>query len=105
MLKFPVTYSLVSSIGLKNEVITLYNLPDTSRVVFIHQGINDTYLVKASKEKFILRIYRAGWKTLSDVNAELELLLFVHKSGLSVSYPLADSAGEFIQQLDCPEPG
>ncbi|MBA4055409.1 MAG: homoserine kinase, partial [Marivirga sp.] len=88
ILKFPVTYSLVSSVTIENELISLYKLPETSRVVFLHQGLNDTYLISSVNEQFILRIYRTGWKSIDDVSAELELLLLLHQGGVPVSYPL-----------------
>jgi Ser/Thr protein kinase RdoA (MazF antagonist) len=101
--KFPVTYSLVSSKAIEDELIPLYNLPRTSSVLFIHQGINDTYLISTSEGKYILRIYRANWKSLTDVTAELDLLLLLNDNGLPVSYPLPDKSGNFIQRIDCPE--
>src|SRR5688500_15844633 len=103
ILKFPVTYSLVSSKAIEAELIPLYNLPRSSKVLFIHQGINDTYLITASEAKFILRIYRAHWKTIDEVSAELDLLLLLNNNGLSVSTPLPDKSGNLIQLIDCHE--
>jgi Ser/Thr protein kinase RdoA (MazF antagonist) len=102
-LKLPVTYSLVSPLAIGEKLILLYKLPRPSTVIFVHQGINDTYLITTPQEKFILRIYRANWKTIDDVRAELDLLLRLSDHGLSVSYPLADKSGDFIQMIDCPE--
>ena len=102
-MKFPVTYSLVSSKAIEGDLIPLYNLPGTAKVLFIHQGINDTYLIATSEAKFILRIYRANWKTIDEVSAELDLLLLLNDNGLSVSYPLSDKSGKLIQKMDCPE--
>lgn len=103
ILKFPATYSLVSSKAIEAEMIPLYNMPRHSKVVFIHQGINDTYLITASGAKFILRIYRANWKTIDEVSAELDLLLLLNNNGLSVPTPLSDKSGNLIQLIDCPE--
>ncbi len=71
--------------------------------MFIHQGINDTYLITSRDNRFILRIYRVNWKSFDEVKAELDLLLFLNENGLSVSYPLSDKSGNFIQRIDCPE--
>lgn len=103
MSKFPVTYSLVSPKALEKRVITLYNLPAKTQVIFLHQGINDSYLVDTLTDKFILRIYRTDWRTVDEIEGELELLSMLHKSGIAVSYPITDKKGKFIQQLDCPE--
>jgi len=102
-LKFPVTYSLVSSKAIEVGLIPLYNLPQNSKVLFIHQGINDTYLITTSEANFILRIYRANWKTIEEVGAELDLLLLLSDNGLSVSCPLSDKSGKLIQKMYCPE--
>lgn len=103
LLKFPVTYSLVSSRAIEEEMIPLYNLPGASKTLFIHQGIHDTYLITSFEANFILRIYRANWKTKEEVSAELNLLLLLNENGLSVSYPLSDKSGKLIQNIDCPE--
>jgi len=99
----PVTYSLISSKALQEELIPLYSLPKESKVLFLYQGIHDTYLVQGSLSKFILRIYRAGWKTFEQVKAELQLLLFLKEQGLSVSYPIAATNAIFIHQINSPE--
>ena len=54
--RFPVTYSLVSSKAIEDELIPLYNLPRTSKVLFIHQGINDTYLISTSDAKYVNQV-------------------------------------------------
>ena len=101
--KFPVTYSLVSPEALEKRFISLYSLPKGTRIEFLHQGINDTYLIATSPENFILRIYRTAWRTVDEIEGELDLLLMLHKSGINVSYPVADKEGKFIQLLECPE--
>ncbi len=103
MTKFPVTYSLVSPQGLEKSFIPLYQLPQTTKIVFLHQGINDSYLIETPTDKFLLRIYRTDWRTIDDISGELELLLILNRSGISESYPTPDMDGKFIQQIDCPE--
>lgn len=101
--KLPVTYSLVSSKAIEDELIPTYGFPATSKVLFIHQGINDTYLISTSERKYILRIYRANWKSVANITAELDLLLLLNQNHISVSYPLPDKTGGCIQRIDCPE--
>jgi Ser/Thr protein kinase RdoA (MazF antagonist) len=65
--------------------------------------MHDTYLVQGTGSKFILRIYRCGWKTFEQVEAELQLLLLLKAQELSVSYPVADRKEQFIQRISSPE--
>jgi Ser/Thr protein kinase RdoA (MazF antagonist) len=102
-LALPVTYSLISSQALQEELLPLYSLPKDLKVLFLYQGLHDTYLIQGNASKFILRIYRAGWKTFTQVEAELQLLLLLKAQGLSVSYPIADQKEEFIQRISSPE--
>ncbi|MDO1451452.1 phosphotransferase [Rhodocytophaga aerolata] len=102
-LVFPVTYSLISSQALQEVLLPLYLLPMDSKVVFLYQGMHDTYLIQGTSSKCILRIYRAGWKTFEQVEAELQLLVWLKAQGLSVSYPIADLKERFIQKISSPE--
>lgn len=102
-LTLPVAYSLISSAALQSQLLPFYNLPKESTLVFLYQGMHDTYLVQAPSAKYILRIYRSGWKTLPQVEAEIELLLMLKDQGSSVSYPMALANGSFIQPINSPE--
>lgn len=102
-LTLPVTYSLVSSKALQEELLPLYKFSGESIVIFLYQGIHDTYLIQGPLSKYILRIYRAGWKTFGQVEAELHLLQVLKDQGISVSYPIADTQDIFIHRINSPE--
>lgn len=99
----PVSYSLVSSQALQRELLPLYFHPQEAKAHFIYQGMHDTYLIQGPVAKFIFRIYRVGWKTFRQVEAELQLLLLLQNQGLSVAYPIADQSGVYIHRITCPE--
>jgi hypothetical protein len=82
-LVIPVTYSLISLQALQEVLLPLYLLPKDSKVVLLYQGMHDTYLIKGTSSKFILRIYRS--KTFQQVEAELQLLLLLNSQELTVS--------------------
>lgn len=102
-MKPAVTYSLISSKALESDLIPLYDLAGSPKVTFIHQGLNDTYLVLTPKNKFVIRIYRHNWKTWDEVEAELKLLSLLRDNEMSVSYALPDKSGKCIQEIECPE--
>jgi Ser/Thr protein kinase RdoA (MazF antagonist) len=102
-LVMPVTYSLVSARALQEQFLPLYALPAGTTVSLLAQGMHDTYLVTAPAAKSILRIYRAGWKTFAQVEAELAVLLSLQAQGLPVAYPIADARGTFVHRFTGPE--
>lgn len=98
-----VAYSQVSPVFLKSLLITRYGLSATTEVVYLHQGLNDTYRVSADGTSYILRIYRKDWKPYDDIIGELKLIELLAKNHLKVASPVADREGQRIQQLHCPE--
>jgi Ser/Thr protein kinase RdoA (MazF antagonist) len=102
-LVLPVSYSLVSSRALRQELLPLYGLNKAATVSLLAQGMHDTYLVAEPVPKYILRIYRAGWKTFVQVEAELRVLWLLQAQGLPVGYPVADAQGTSIHRLASPE--
>lgn len=65
--------------------------------------MNDTYLVRAGDESYVLRIYRGGWRSSEDILYELDLLRHLRSRGVPVSTPVAGRDGEFMRLLPAPE--
>src|SRR6185295_10539869 len=65
--------------------------------------LNDTFLVNTHGPKYILRAYRAGWRSLSEILYELEALLYLQREGVSVSAPIARKDGTFVGSVLAPE--
>ena len=99
----PVTYSLVSARALREQFLPLYALPPGATVSLLAQGMHDTYLVAEPATNYILRIYRAGWKTFAQAEAELAVLRMLQAQGLPVAYPIADAQGTFTHRFASPE--
>jgi Ser/Thr protein kinase RdoA (MazF antagonist) len=102
-LALPVTYSLVSPLALRQQLLPLYGLPQAATVSLLAQGMHDTYLVAKPALKYVLRVYRAGWKTFAQVEAEVRVLSLLQAQGLPVGYPVADAEGTSIHRLASPE--
>ena len=89
-----VTNSMLSVDALKHIVTSSYDLGDILEIRFLNFGLNDTYLVKiATLEKFILRVYRHGWRSGSDVAYELDVLNHLNQKGVLVSVPIPQNDG------------
>src|SRR5712692_10508897 len=75
---------------------------------FIRRGFNDHYRVRTGDRQFVLRIYFNGKyyiESISDFRFELELLAFLHESGIPVSSPIKRKDGDLIGVLDAPQGG
>ncbi|MBL7758487.1 MAG: phosphotransferase, partial [Chitinophagaceae bacterium] len=99
---FPTIYSTLDPQALAALVTTRYELPDASGQLLV-RGVGDTYLIESSGQRFILRVYRGSHRSLSQINAEIEILTALKKATVPVSYPLADLQGNYIQQLEAAE--
>jgi len=95
---FPTLYSTLSPTALATYISQQYTFGPLE-CKFIVRGVGDTYLVSAATERFILRIYRPSHRTLANIQAEVELLTALHTAEVSLSYPLADKDGHYIQSL------
>jgi Ser/Thr protein kinase RdoA (MazF antagonist) len=65
--------------------------------------LNDTYLVSSGAERFVARVYRAGYRAPEEIGWELELLLHLAARGVPVSVPLRGGDGCLLRGLSAPE--
>ncbi len=103
MSHFPVTNSNLSAAHLAPFLQQRYALGNDASCQLIKAGINDTYLVSGPQYKMVFRVYSYNWRTRTEINEEIKLLLELKENGLSISYPIADAEGHFIQVLPAPE--
>jgi len=96
-------YSLVSPAYLKSVLLGKYSFLSDIEVVYIYQGLSDTYEVSTSDKKYILRIYRSNWKPYNDIVGELEFISLLKAKNIAVSYPISDNTKNLINHIDCPE--
>jgi Ser/Thr protein kinase RdoA (MazF antagonist) len=103
MTHFPVTNSNLSATHLGLFLQKEYALGKDTECRLIRAGINDTYLVTDNLDKFVFRVYSLNWRTPIEITEEINLLNTLKHNKISVSYPLADKLGNFIQTLNAPE--
>lgn len=99
---FPATYSTLDPEALAQLVTTYYALGN-AQCTFLVRGVADTYLVEAEKIQYILRVYRSTHRTLPQIQEEVNLLLHLRQAGVSVSYPIKNTAGEAVLELNAVE--
>ena len=99
---FPTSYSTLAAAPLGTLISTRYGW-NKSQCQLLLRGVSDTYSVFTSSGNFVLRIYRAGHRSLSQIHAEVELLIVLKNSDVSVSHPVADRDGHYIFTVDAAE--
>lgn len=99
---FPVTYSTLAAISLETFLWKRY-LWDRVQCRLLLRGVSDTYSVSTSSGNFVVRIYRAGHRSLSEIEAEVEFLIALKNSNVSVSYPVLDGQGHYVFAVEAPE--
>jgi Ser/Thr protein kinase RdoA (MazF antagonist) len=101
---FPVLHSVLSPDALMSVVLPTYDVGTPTLCAPFPPGINDSYLVRTDEGiAYVLRVYRAGWRSATDVRCELDLLRHLDAEGVSVSAPVPRRDGTFIHTLHAPE--
>ncbi|HMS86663.1 MAG TPA: phosphotransferase [Nitrospira sp.] len=98
-----VTRSILSVDALGEVVAEEYAFAGSIECQFFHWGLNDTYLLKTNATTYVLRVYRRGWRSLQDIQYELDALLHVYRAGIAVSAPVRKQDGTFVGTIDAPE--
>jgi Ser/Thr protein kinase RdoA (MazF antagonist) len=81
-----------------------YELPAPVGCAPLSSGLNDVFWVTTGGETFILKVYRAGWRTAAEVRAEMEALLHLDRGGVRVALPVARRESGFVGVLPAPFP-
>lgn len=101
---FPVTYSILSAGALANLVLIDYNIGDLDRCEFFTGGFNDTYrIITTTGATYFMRVYRKPWRSVEDIQYELELLVHLHHQGFPAVCPLPRENGNLLTELNAPE--
>jgi Ser/Thr protein kinase RdoA (MazF antagonist) len=100
---FPVAYSTLSAEALQVSILPKYHLGPQMRCEYMYRGMNDNYLVRDPRSKYIFRVYRHKWRDLKDIEAEMDLILYLKSRGIGLSFPIPDGLGTLIQGINAPE--
>ena len=99
---FPTRYSLLSAPALNQHVQDCYGFKNTTCRLLIH-NVSDTYLLESPNARYIFKIYRDAHRKKEEINGEVELLNILHDDGASVSHPLPDKEGRYLQAFQAAE--
>ena len=100
---FPVIASTLSETELGNFIKGKYQLSENFRCKLFRTGVNHTYFISDNETKFVFRVYCHQWRTILEIEQELELLDLLKNNSVSISYPIADPNGNYIQEINAPE--
>lgn len=98
-----ITHSFISGSSLLNLLKDRYDIESADECVLLDIGQNDTYLVRSMSRRYIARVYSAGIRSISEIQYELDLLLYLDSKGAQVSLPVYDKNGELFFLIPTPE--
>lgn len=98
-----IIHSLPSAQALIEHVLGDYQTPTPCACLLLKRGLNDTYLVKAKELRYILRVYRYGWRSKAEIDFELDLLRFLHECQAPIAYPIDTISGDLTKAIAFPE--
>jgi len=100
---FPVTHSIPSTKAILSEIMPAYDVGRIISCKFWSHSLNDTYQVQTEDARYMLRIYRTGWRTRSDIQYELEALRYLTSKKVRVSSPIPRRDGIVLHTIAAPE--
>ena len=110
MTHLDVTRSIIASDALAEIISADYEIDQVTSCKLISKMLrtqdNDHYLVKAGANKYVARVYQLGQhlnRQKSDYQYEMDWLLFLHKKGHRVSYPIKRQDGNYLSLVQAPE--
>lgn len=101
--QFPVQFSVLSSKGLEEAILSKYSIKKPFKCQFFTQGLNDIYIIKTPEDTYYLRISLHNWRTKEELEAEIDLLIQLYESGISVAQPMQDNDDVYIHEIIAPE--
>lgn len=99
---FPTQNSMLSSQALADYIGATYGF-GTLKGRLLLRGVSDTYVLEGVSGKYILKVYRNNHRTLSEIQAEVELLNILKNAHIPVSYPYYDLKGNQLQPFEAAE--
>ena len=100
---FPVIASKLSPQALTDEILPGFGVASVLECKFFSGGFNDTYRVKTVDRTYYLRAYRPQWRTLADIQYELDMLNHLKRKGFPAAQPLAYQDGKTFCTVAAPE--
>lgn len=101
---FPVIASILSPDALMSEVLPGFAVGGAGECRFYSGGFNHTYRIKTEDGRtYYLRAYRNRWRTLDDVQYELDVLNHLKHKGCPAAQPVRYEDGRYFCAVPAPE--
>ncbi|HSR33723.1 MAG TPA: phosphotransferase [Anaerolineae bacterium] len=101
---FPVIASILSPQALAKDVLPGFGVGEVVDCRFYSGGFNHTYRVKtADGSTYFLRAYRIAWRTLADIQYELDVLEHLKRKGFPAVQPVPYQDGQRFCAVPVPE--
>jgi len=101
---FPVIASILSPHALIEQILPGFGVGNVVECKFYSGGFNHTYRVRtADGSTYYLRAYRLQWRTLADIQYELDVLQHLHQKGFPAVRPLPYQDGAPFCAVPAPE--
>ena len=101
---FPISSAHLSPEAISSEILPQYGLGDHAKCEYYSGGFNHTYRVTEEKGTvYFLRAYRKNWRTLADIQYELDVLKHLHQKNFPAAHPLPTRDGAYFFPVNAPE--
>jgi Ser/Thr protein kinase RdoA (MazF antagonist) len=102
--KFPAISSTLSPQALASDILPDFGIGDIAECKFFAGGFNHTYQVKIVDGcTYYLRAYRIQWRSLADIQYELDVLNHLKRKGFPAARPVPYKDGPFFCAVPAPE--
>jgi len=81
------------------KALTFWGL-DGATVILVAARENKVFCVNNDQHRYALRLHRKGYRTNSELLAELDWMAMLDRAGLSVPTPIAGLDGSHLQIVD-----
>jgi Ser/Thr protein kinase RdoA (MazF antagonist) len=101
---FPVISSILSPQAIIAELMPGFGITDADNCQFYSGGFNHTYrFTTLQGSTFYLRAYRIPWRTLADIQYELDMLIHLKMKDFPAARPVAYKDGKYFCTVPAPE--
>lgn len=102
MTHFPITKSFLATDALSQQLADTYGLTNV-RCQLITSTVRDVYLVTTLQQRFILFVYRHGYRPFEQIAAEWHFVAYLTAHGVPVAPAVFSRHGDLLLQFDAPE--
>lgn len=97
---FPAIASILSPHTLIRDVLPGFNVGEISTCQFYSGGFNHTYrIATVAGQTYYLRAYRQSWRTLADIQYELDVLNHLKRTGFPAAQPVPYRDGKYFCEV------